>query len=193
MNNKLSKIGLILDRSGSMSSVVGGAIEGYNAFLTAQKADPDEATFTLVLFDDQYEVPYNDVPIADIPLLTADSFVPRGWTALNDAIGKTIVDFGKTIEATPEAERPGHVIIAVLTDGQENYSTQYTSEQIVEMIKHQQDVYKWEILMLASDLQTHNSPVAMASASNEVYESTNVGTQTAFNKLSNNVTRSRHS
>lgn len=195
MNAKLSKIGLILDRSGSMSMMRAGAIEGFNAFLAAQQADPDEAIFTLVLFDDLYEVPYDSVPIADIPLLTNETFIPRGWTALNDAIGKTITDFGKALEAMPEDERPGHVIIAILTDGEENKSTEFTTEQIVEMMKHQQDVYKWEFFMLASDLRTQTSPVAMAmpAANNMAYAASDAGTREAFANISTNVTSARHS
>ena len=77
--------------------------------------------------------------------------VPRGSTALYDAIGRTINEVGARLAATPEPDRPGKVIVAILTDGQENASTEFSRETIATMISHQQKAYAWEFVFLAAN------------------------------------------
>ena len=120
MNKPLTEIVFILDRSGSMQSMVEPAISGFNRLLREQQQVPGHARFTLVLFDDQYELPFHSVPIEEVVELDTTTFVPRGSTALLDAIGRTIDELGKKLSNTPAADRPDQVIIAILTDGEEN-------------------------------------------------------------------------
>jgi len=79
------------------------------------------------------------------------TYAPDGSTALLDAIGRTIDETGARLAAMSEADRPGKVIIAILTDGEENSSGTFTWAQISDMIRHQQDVYKWEFLFLGAN------------------------------------------
>jgi hypothetical protein len=88
MKENRARIAIILDRSGSMSSVRESTVAGFNEFIRSQRALPGDVTVKLVQFDDQYEVVF-DKPLADVPELTQDLFVPRGMTALFDAQGKT--------------------------------------------------------------------------------------------------------
>jgi uncharacterized protein YegL len=141
----------ILDRSGSMESIRMDSIGGFNTFLDEQKAIKGEASLTLVLFDDKYEIVHDNINIQDVPPLDATVFVPRGWTALLDAIGKTVTTVGERLAKTDEALRPDKVIVVILTDGYENQSTEYNSEQIKEMIKHQQEKYSWEFIYLGAN------------------------------------------
>lgn len=84
------EIVVIMDRSGSMSSVRNEAIGGFNNFLANQQALPGAANLTVVQFDDQYEVPVDGVKLKDVKPFTEDDFVPRGMTAMNDAIGRAL-------------------------------------------------------------------------------------------------------
>lgn len=77
--------------------------------------------------------------------------MPRGMTALLDAIGRTIDDVGRRLAATEEARRPVKVIVAMLTDGMENASKDYTNARISEMIGHQKEKYGWEFIFLAAN------------------------------------------
>ena len=52
MNPNHTEIAFILDRSGSMASMVEPAIAGFNNLLAEQQALPGRARFSLVLFDD---------------------------------------------------------------------------------------------------------------------------------------------
>lgn len=157
MSSQLTEIAFILDRSGSMSSMHYAAISGFNEFLAAQQATVDDAgkplpaTFSLVLFDHEFEVIYNRVPIATAAPLTTATYEPRGSTALLDAIGRGIDHLGTCLAATPDADRPAKVIFAILTDGEENASRQYTMDAINRRITHQTRKYSWEFLFLGAN------------------------------------------
>jgi hypothetical protein len=147
----LTDITLVLDRSGSMASIKDATIEAFNGFLGSQLSGVGTACLTLVQFDDQYEVVYEAVPLPDAPPLTADTFVPRGSTALLDAIGRTINTTGERFHRMPESERPGNVLFVTLTDGEENASRKFCMEQINSMICHQRETYSWHFVFLAAN------------------------------------------
>src|SRR5438105_3099930 len=121
-NAHYSEIAFVLDRSGSMKSCQQAAIEGFNQFLTDQQKTDGLAKLTLVLFDDEYLVPISSIPVEEVVSLTHDTYQPRGCTALLDAIGQTIDNLGQRLAALAEKDRPGQVIVAILTDGLENAS-----------------------------------------------------------------------
>jgi len=150
MNKNLTEIAYILDRSLSMTPLREAAIKAFNEFLAEQTEAPGEARLSLVLFDNEYQMPLDSLPIQEILPLTAEDYEPQGYTALLDAIGITIDRIGKRLASTPEEERPGQVVIGIFTDGEENSSTQYSLEKINEMIREQRDKYSWEFLFLAA-------------------------------------------
>ena len=153
MKDSLAQITMILDRSGSMSSVLRPTIDGFNEFVEGQKNVPGDANVTLIQFDTEnpWEVVFEDKPVKKAPKLTSETYVPRGGTPLNDAIGRTIVDLGNRLEKINEADRPGKVIVVIMTDGLENSSREYSAPRIAEMIKHQHEVYKWEFVFLGAN------------------------------------------
>ena len=150
MDPNHTKIAVVMDRSGSMASVHEATVSGFNEFINGQKQTPGTADLMLVLFDDRYEVPY-DKPISQVEPMTLAEFVPRGTTALNDAIGKTVTGIGSKLAQLPEAERPGQVIVVILTDGHENASKEFSREQVARMIEHQRSVYSWQFLFLGAN------------------------------------------
>ena len=135
-NAHYTEIAFILDRSGSMNSCQQAAIAGFNQFLDDQQKTEGLAKLTLVLFDDEYLVSVSSIPVHEIVPLTDDTYQPRGCTALLDAIGQTIDDFGRRFAAVSEKDRPGQVIVAILTDGLENASQRFTWKEIAGKIKH---------------------------------------------------------
>lgn len=147
----LTEIICVLDRSGSMESIVNDAIGGFNSFLKSQQATPGEAVMSIVLFDHEYQVLCSGKALADVTPLTDQTFVPRGSTALLDALGKTIDEVGVRLANLPESQRPDKVLFVILTDGQENASQHYSAEQIHQMISHQRSIYSWEFLFLAAN------------------------------------------
>ncbi|MEI6344201.1 MAG: hypothetical protein WCP41_02410 [Verrucomicrobiota bacterium] len=167
--SKTTEIALILDQSGSMESIRAGTIEGVNAFLDQQREESSElpARFSLTLFSTVIETRHSSIPVNEVPHLGPDSYHPSGGTALLDAIGTTVDELGKRLAETPEADRPEKVVVAIMTDGEENSSRTYTWDQISEKIKHQTDVYKWEFLFMGAN----QDAIATASRMNIHHDS----------------------
>jgi len=151
MRDDLTEIVVILDRSGSMYSIRDDTIGSFNSFLEDQIKEPGFANFTLVQFDDKYEVVCSGKNIKDVFPLTRTAYVPRGSTALLDAIGRTINEVGARLSGMTEVDRPGKVICTIITDGQENSSVEFTRSAILNMITHQREAYKWEFIFLSAD------------------------------------------
>ncbi|MCD7884168.1 MAG: VWA domain-containing protein [Lachnospiraceae bacterium] len=152
MKDNLTELVFILDRSGSMGRLTSDTIGGFNSMIEKQKAEPGEAVVTTVLFDNRYEVLHDHVPLAEIKPMTSKEYFARGTTALLDAVGMTINTIGARLNATPEAERPGKVIIVITTDGLENASHEYSRAQVKDMITHQQEKYSWNFLFLGANM-----------------------------------------
>lgn len=148
MNNTLTDITLVVDRSGSMESCREEAQKGINAFIEEQKKATGKAVFSLLQFDTQKNWVFKGKDIKDV---TGYELVPRGMTALLDAVGEAINLTGERLEAMPEEERPGLVIIAVVTDGLENSSSEFTLAQIKSMIERQTNEYSWKFTYLGAN------------------------------------------
>lgn len=149
---------LIVDRSGSMNSIREDAEGGVNTFIEQQRGEPGEATLTLVQFDTEYEFVHNGVPISEVPEY---KLVPRGATALLDAVGRAINETGARLAAMDEAVRPGLVLFVVMTDGLENSSREFTKTQVKEMIEHQESKYSWHFMFLGADQDAFAEGAAM--------------------------------
>ena len=151
--NNLTEIAFILDRSGSMQSIAEAAVNSFNELLVRQQEEHDQTPvkMSLVLFNTTYEVPFSSVNAPELSRLDMATYAPDGGTALLDAIGRTIDDLGAHLASMTEVDRPGKVIVAIMTDGLENASRVFTWEQISDKIKHQEDVYKWEFLFLGAN------------------------------------------
>lgn len=191
-NQDLVEVVVIVDRSGSMSAMRDEAIGGFNDFLQQQKELPGRANFTLVLFDHEYELYLDGVDLQAVRPLNSDTYVPRGTTALLDAIGRTIDDVGRRLAATPEAERPSKVIVCILTDGLENASKDYSKSRVAEMVKHQESKYAWEFIFLAAGLGAMQSAqmVDMQRVAHAV-PADGAGMQEAFAVYSSRVSDAR--
>ncbi len=162
MNPNLTEIAYILDRSGSMEPMQEPAVAAFNAFVKAQLDVPGNARLTLIQFDDAYEVPIAARPVQDVPELTAATYIPRGMTALLDAIGRTVKDVDRRLSALPDTEKPGKVILAIFTDGHENASREYTAKHISDLIRLYRDEKGWEFLFLAANQDAIASAGAMS-------------------------------
>jgi hypothetical protein len=141
-------ITMVLDRSGSMHSIRDDTVGGFDAFVAEQRAQPGRCTVSLVQFDDQYEEVYVGRDLADVPVLT---LVPRGSTAMLDAIGRAVHATGARLAALPEDQRPGTVIVGVMTDGLENASREFSYRDVKALIEQQEQVYGWTFMYLGAN------------------------------------------
>ncbi len=147
-NKDLTHLYFLLDRSGSMQSIREDIVGGFDAFIAEQRRQPGQCVVSLAQFDDQYEEVYADRPIADVASL---DLVPRGMTAMLDAIGRLINAAGARLDALPEDQRPGSVVVGIMTDGLENASQEFTREQVRTMITRQSTEYDWTFLYMGAN------------------------------------------
>jgi hypothetical protein len=141
-------ITMVLDRSGSMQSIKDDTIGGFDAFTSEQRRLPGRCTVSLVQFDNVYEEVYTGRDLADVPSLT---LVPRGSTAMLDAIGRAVNATGAWLAAMPEDQRPGTVIVGIMTDGLENASREFTYPMVKALIEQQEQVYGWTFMYMGAN------------------------------------------
>jgi hypothetical protein len=141
-------ITMVLDRSGSMQSIKDDTIGGFDAFISEQRRVPGRCTVSMVQFDNVYEEVYTGRDLADVPSLT---LVPRGSTAMLDAIGRAVSATGARLAAMPEDARPGTVIVGIMTDGLENASREFTYAMVKAMIEQQEHVYGWTFMYMGAN------------------------------------------
>ena len=152
MRENLTEMVFVLDRSGSMISLTADTIGGFNELIEKQKKIEGDAYVTTVLFDHEYELLHDHVALGEVAPLTDREYFARGSTALLDAVGRTINAVGARLAATPEEERPKHVVFVITTDGMENASCEYTAKQVREMVEHQQQKYSWQFVFLGANM-----------------------------------------
>lgn len=191
----LTSLNVILDRSGSMAGIIDETIEGFNSFVKDQSALDGEAYLTLAVFDDQYELIHDNIKLSDVPKLTSKEYSARGWTALLDAVGKTINATGAKLDALPEEEKPSKVLFLIMTDGAENYSKEFHANQIKEMIEHQKEKYSWEFVFIGANIDTiaAGASIGVAAANSYAYTPTSAGTHRLFKGLSSATANYRSS
>lgn len=187
-------ITFILDRSGSMCSTVWDVIGGFNSFVKDQKEVGDNASLTLIQFDENYEVNYFNTPIKEVVDLNTHTYKPRGVTALYDAIGKAITDKGNELNSLPEQDRPNKVLFIIYTDGLENASVEFHSGRIKEMIEHQTNKYNWDFTFLGAgqDAVLTGQTIGVEPDKSLTYSQVGIGKGAAFASVSN-YTRSLRS
>jgi hypothetical protein len=184
-NLEQTEIVIVLDRSGSMSSIGNATVEGFNKFLDEQKNSEGEAFVTLVQFDDRYEMVYQGLPVKDsTPLILGENFIPRGSTALFDAIGKTI----------EELNTDRDVVFVIITDGEENSSKTYKREAIMKMIETQTEA-GWKFLFLAAnqDAIKAGGSIGIHGSNSINYSSNDASTVNVFANVSQNMSKYRSS
>jgi len=150
MKADYTDITFVVDRSGSMATIREDAEGGVNTFIAEQARQPGECRITLVQFDTEYEFLQRGVRADECPPY---KLVPRGSTALLDAVGRAIHETGDRLAALPEADRPGLVVFVITTDGQENSSREFRREQVRDLIARQRDIYKWQFTFLAANAE----------------------------------------
>lgn len=141
----------ILDRSGSMSGLESDTIGGFNAMIQKQ-GKTGEVVVTTVLFDDNFELLHDRIPINGISPITDKDYFVGGCTALLDAIGKTIHKIAGVQKHTSEDLRADNVLFVITTDGLENASREFSYEKIREMVEWQKEKYGWEFLFLGANI-----------------------------------------
>lgn len=175
-------ITFVIDRSGSMTRCKDETIAGFNKYLKEQR-EIGPARFTLVQFDTEYEVLYDAVPISEVADRDISNYRPRGNTALLDAIGKAITVAGEKYDAM--AVKPKTVIMSIITDGQENASTEYKRDQVFKLIDERKK-QGWQFFFLGAEQAaiTEAGNLGIAPSHTVMYSASKGGTSSSYHTLS---------
>ncbi len=137
---------IVLDRSGSMEDCRTDAIGAVNSFLRQTREDRAlESRISLIIFDSQsIDVIRDRVPATTCKDLAPDEFEPRGSTPLLDAVGHGVAHLDKAGDKTERR------VLAIMTDGLENASREYTRDTIKALLDRKQKEDGWLIVYLGA-------------------------------------------
>jgi Mg-chelatase subunit ChlD len=182
-------LALVVDRSGSMSTIAKDMEGGIATLFKDQVKEPGECLVTLVQFDDKYEVLGTNVPIADIE---SYELKPRGSTALLDAVGKAVTTLKEKANSTVTSAKPENVIVVIVTDGYENASKEWKRDAVKALIEKQTGA-GWQFTYLGAnqDSFAEASSLGIDPGSTLNFTPDHDHTHAAYGSLSANVTRTR--
>ena len=152
MKKGLTELVFILDKSGSMAGLEADTIGGFNSMIERQKKEEGEALVSTVLFANRSTVIHDRVDLQKIEPMTDKQYCVGGCTALIDAIGGAIHHIGNVHKYAREEDRPEHTVFVITTDGMENASHCYSSDEVKAMVEKQKNKYGWEFLFLGANI-----------------------------------------
>lgn len=154
VKNNITELVFILDRSGSMGGLESDTIGGFNSLIEKQRKLDGECYVSTVLFDNVSEVIHDRVKLADVKPMTDKEYFVRGCTALIDAIGGAIHHIGNIHKYARPEDVPEHTMFVITTDGLENASHKYSSDEVKKMVERQKEKYGWEFLFIGANIDS---------------------------------------
>ena len=170
---------IILDKSGSMSSIARQAIDGVNETIQSIKRNQEkypeqEHVLTLVAFCGcEIKKIYNECPIGEVAPITSSHYRPCCMTPLYDAIGNTITQVHRIKSDNDIAS------VTIITDGYENASREFSKKAIKSLIV----AYKnegWLFAYIGADHDVEAVAFSLAIDNHLTFEKTAMGTSRMF-------------
>ena len=152
IKNGITELVFILDRSGSMASLVEDTVGGFNAMIKKQKKLDGKCFVSTVLFDNESSVLHDRVPLEEVKPMTEDDYTVGGCTALIDAIGGAVKHIANIHKYARPEDVPEHTLFVITTDGLENASHRYSSREVKGMIEHEKEKYGWEFIFAGANI-----------------------------------------
>ena len=193
MKNNITELVFILDRSGSMAGLESDTIGGFNSMIQKQKKEDGECFVSTVLFDNESEVLHDRIKLDDVPEMTDDDYIVRGCTARIDAIGDAIDHIGNIYKYARPEDVPENTMFVITTDGMENASHRYNSEEVKKMIERQKEEFGWEFLFIGANIDAVETAARYGIGSDRAvnYNSDSKGTEILYASVTNAVSRVR--
>ncbi len=188
MKKNLTELVFILDRSGSMSGLESDTIGGYNSFLEKQKEEDGSCLVSTVLFNQHSKVIHDRVDLVKIEKMERKDYLASGTTALIDAMGDAIHHIKNVHKYIRKEDVPANTIFVIITDGLENASHKYSSDDVKKMVEQQKEK-GWEFLFLGANIDAVETARTYGIAEDRTsdYLCDEVGIEKNFDALSKSV------
>ena len=151
MKKNCTELVFILDRSGSMAGLESDTIGGFNAMIEKQKKTDGECWVSTVLFSDRSQVIHDRLALEKIPPMTDREYSVGGCTALLDAIGDAVKHISTIHKYIRAEDVPEHTMFVITTDGMENASRRYSSDEVKKLIEAKKEA-GWEFLFMGANI-----------------------------------------
>ena len=193
----IQEVVAIMDRSGSMRGKEDDTLGGINAAITQLKEQRIETQDTttirvsIKLFDHEEYLLIRSIDIDKVRPIEKRQYVPRGQTALLDAIGNTLTYFINKKIINENAY--DNCLVYIVTDGYENASRYFTQQQIKDLISNAETNYNIKIVYLAANqdaiLEASNLGIDPSQALN--YSETSENVESAYRSAASAAYRQR--
>lgn len=180
MKKNHTLIVLLIDRSGSMSSIKNDMEGGLKTFLDKQKKIEGTCVITASKFDHDYEKIYSFVDINQIEDIKIE---PRGTTALRDSMNRLIHEVGEDLSNLDDSQKPEKILFVTITDGDENASKEITQEDLKKTIQHQTEKYNWEFVYIGANHDSFKTSHNIGITNSLNYVASSVGVDSMFQTL----------
>ena len=174
---------IILDKSGSMSSIARQAVDGVNETIgsirSAQEKNPDQKHIvTLVAFCGcETKTIYDNVPVSEVKTLTDKDYRPCCMTPLYDAVGTTI----SRVHALKSQDSESLALVTIITDGYENASHEFTLASIRALIESYKE-QGWQFTYIGADHDVASVAFSLSIQHHLTFDKSAAGTQEMFAK-----------
>lgn len=177
MNSKIYNV-VILDKSGSMTSIRKQAVDSVNetfgCIRSMRKKNAEQEQFvTLVAFCGcEQKVIYENAPIEKVNNITLADYEPCCMTPLYDAIGNVCTRLHTTVKDDASAS----VAVTIVTDGYENASREFSGKAIKALI----EAYKqegWMFAYIGADHDVESVAFNLSIDNTMTWEKTEEGTE----------------
>jgi len=195
VKNNITELVFILDRSGSMSGLESDTIGGFNGLIEKQRKQEGECYVSTVLFDNVSEVLHDRVKLSEIEPMTEKDYTVRGCTALIDAIGGAIHHIGNIHKYARPEDVPEHTMFVITTDGLENASHKYSSDEVKKMVERQKEEFGWEFLFIGANIDSVETAKHFGIGADRAvnYHADHQGTGVVFEAVADTVCLMRES
>ena len=177
---------IILDKSGSMSSIARQAVDGVNETLgsirVSREKHPEQEQFvTLVAFCGcELKRIIDRQPIEQVKNLNYGDYRPCCMTPLYDAVGSTITTLHELIADDERAAAS----ITIVTDGYENASREFRRQDIKALIERYSKE-GWLFAYIGADHDVHSVAVSLSIDNVMQFEKSKEGTRHMFDRFIN--------
>ena len=177
----------ILDKSGSMGSIRGDVIGGFNSYIEELKKQDADILFTLTMFDtESIDTPYLLTPIKDVQPLNEKTYRPNGGTPLYDAAVETIENIAARVK---EMKGKKAVVVTIMTDGEENSSVKHNQKCLKDLIKKLEKKGNWTFAFMGAnqDAWATAQSFGIARGNAMSWEASSLGSTNALRSLAQNT------